>query len=103
MCSLKNSSDKDFSYHKNMHAPILPIDDVLFYYLCHGNYKHSLTNWNLLMNNLHFDFENLSDEFKYRTNPINWLPDSELRYYKIPDESKFRKVFTQEEQVLRNQ
>ena len=65
---------------------IAPIDDVLFYYLCHGNYKHSLTNWNLLMNNLHFDFESLTDEFKYRTNPINWLPDSELRYYKIPDE-----------------
>ena len=55
------------------------------------------------MNNLHFDFENLTDEFKYRTNPINWLPGSELRYYKIPDESKFRKVFTQKEQVLRNQ
>ena len=84
-----------------MHAAILPITDVLFYYLCHGNYEHSQANWNLLLHNLHFDFDKLSDEFKYRTDPVNWLPKSELKHYQIPDESKFRKVFSPEEQQFR--
>ena len=89
------------SYIKNMNAAILPLRDVLFYYLCHPGFEHSETNWNTLINNLHFDFDKLSDEFKYRTNPINWLPKSELENYQIPNEDKFRKVFSEQENVMR--
>ena len=120
------------SYQKNKNAPILPLKDVLFFYLSHGNFERSDKNYNLLENQLHFDWQKLgffyeftivsrimliknfgpdslcksllklSDEFKKRTDPWRWLTPEQIGDAVRPNEASFRKTFSKEESSFRD-
>ena len=44
------------SYQQNKNSPILTLDDVHFFQLCHGGFERSEQNFNLFRDQVHFDW-----------------------------------------------